>query len=211
MTKKKILFTILAIYFLLIFIPGTIYIYFPNLFPFIKNTKTEVQKEEPKKEATKTDTSVFADKTAYATSEPKKLVKDTTIDNTTEGQVKGSLITGKKGTLEKIDTATNELTISSQKTIINEDTLFMCYPESLKGGAKASQAFLDFRSIPLQKTTDFIKVSNNSTFTEKIEFISAKMINNPAMYAYKNNNENNLKFIIIFSDTCGKFNSLQKI
>jgi len=45
MTKKKILYTVLAIYFLLIFIPVTIYIYSPNLFSFIKNSRGEKKKK----------------------------------------------------------------------------------------------------------------------------------------------------------------------
>lgn len=185
MSKRKILKTLIL--YIILITPVVLYIYYPQIFPFDKQTSTEEEQ----------------------TIEPSKpLEPDRTTDfSTPEGTVKSDLSNAEKtkiGKLSNINIETNTLTINDNEAIITDKTLLICYQENIGISQKVYDTYIDFGSLPKEIVKSFINASARSNLAEKKEFISKETLNKPVYYAYLNNS-NELDLLLVFTDRCGNF------
>jgi|GEM_PF-1995033 len=208
MSKSKLLYIFLAVYFFAIFIPANLWIYFRRErvkeVPYVPN-KVVVITTSPTIADTEPTVAITFDKPeTYGLLPP-----DQKIDDSILGEFKSSLLTNKMDTVISADLLSNIISLSEGSFYFTDKTIFLCYAETTRSGTKAYEIFLDFRSMPLSAIDAFLKASNSSTFDQKKVFLSEDSIGKTVLISTDAVSEGDLKWLLLFSDNCGEFSSLK--
>jgi hypothetical protein len=207
MSKSKLLYIFLAVYFFGIFIPINYKMYFG------RTVVSEVTSNPVIKLSTTAPLDIVTSPIIVPNTSPQELpieyVPSEDVDDSTLGSLKRSLMVQSTGILDNVDIYSNTLTIISDENPFNpkltEDSTLLCYMATMTtptGTVKTSDLYLDFNAMPLDLLSKFVDISKRTTFSAKKEFLLNNALKSPIKFGLWNDN---LAWILVFSDNCGEF------